>query len=628
MADFYSIEGLEDIIAQGRTGIANLMADAEVTRSRELIQKTIDDIQTAIAYLKSQEGQFLSLFGCLDIDEFKSRVNNYYNYTAVGHFTGSNLKKIVDDYAALNDKKMKHYQDLIERISFNLLNDPTLIKDFNLSNEIIQAFKSQAVTEQMAQEMSEYIIKALSGSIVLGGGGSLQSTSFGSSTKGPNGAKTFQLAARLTTEAFREHLADLEMIYNNGRLTRNMIKILNKEPAYKNLSTEEKRVFRDDIVNNARLLLKPITNSSNTRISGGGMQQTFSYQFSVLIGSVTKGNTGKLSDLNVTNEELDKVNLQIKDLIIDELMSAVGSNDGEIRGFLNDRIYSMMKTDRKMFLIGGSANQLNGLLGEINAIIALTALLGDKYKPRIIKWAGSQLGMASKKKPSVDIVLKDICGLSYGIQIKNTTKDLDDDFLHKIGFADSSVDNIFNKLGIQEAGIQDVLIADTFNVPYKKQGRNMYVQVGPGTTFDNGTPHDFSRFLAQEKIIDELTNDINNYLRMFSSDFLYIGLGEDFESKLAILDLEILDNVGGNYVYIVGPKVFFASEILEQLSEDLELLQQYKTKEEAMHFQLENYFELNKNEKAYNIVTVLNTGGSGSSVRTLKMRSSYTFSNK
>lgn len=605
MADFFSIGGLEQILSQGEQDIQNLMSLAGANDTDELIDKTINDISTQIAELKKNEGSFLSLFGCLDVAEFRSRVKNYYNYSSLGSFTGSSLKNIVNDFKAVVEDKRKEHQQLLEQMIYNVIYSEYYNKDFE--GDLIAAFENKQITNEMIQFVIGKIIGSLSGA-GLGKGGQLQieaASKIGSIGTNDKGEHIFEVAAHLTTKAFNQHLASLQKGLQNGSIP--------------GAGEWEKQKLKE-----AQILLKPI---NNVQISGLSMKQSFAVQWNNIIQKGTSNKSGKGSDIDVTPEELHQINTEMQTLIVNEMMhNNPMANTSEVRSFLNDRISSMWQADPKMFFIGGSYTKLEGVLGEINAIVALTALLGENYHPKVVKWVGSQLG-AGGKQPSVDIAIRDIAGINFGIQIKNTMEDLDDEFLHSISFADSSINNIFGKLGIRENGIQDVIKADTFNVPYKKMG-HLYRQVSSATDFSHsGMPGDFSRFLEIEKEIDNLVTEIDLYLAMYASDFLYIGLGNSFKSKLATLDLQVLNGVGGNYVYIVGPEVFFASEMLEQLQNDLSKLNELRSEAAFLSIQFESYFEKQKGERgSYNIVTELNAGTrEGGPSRTIKLRSSWNF---
>ena len=619
MADFFSNAGLEEIIKSGEAGVNNLMLAAHSLDTDMLVQKTIDDLDAKIKFLKEQEQKFLDVFDCADTNEFKNRVAKYYNDYGALHFTGNNLRRIVDSFESLTKIDLVERQALIERIVYNILNDPKYNEGLDV--KFLEAFKNNQVTNEIAATMAAKVAQALSG-MGLGEGGTLQATTFGQSSKTADGKQIFEIVAKLTTDAFNDHLADLRKIFETGKINKDILANLQKDPQYQALSKEEKIAFKQELVEKAQILLKPLP--TKTQIGNMQMKQTFMYDWVTLIKGATKGKTGKGSDINVSDKELHKINTKIQKILVDEFMANVPNNTGEIRKFLNDRISTMWQKDPKMFFIGKASTELEGLVGEINAVVSLTALLGPKYASRAIQWIGSQMG-SSKKKPSIDIAIREIGGMTFGVQIKNTMDNLDDGFLHSISFANSSVNNIFNKLGINDQSIQDVLFADTFNVPYEY---NLVTEQFVPMYSWKERLYDSETFLDIEKQIDILSTDINNYLRLYASDFLYIGLGNDFRSKLAVLDMEILNNAGGNYVYIVGPKVFFASEMLDKLYKDMQALQKLEIEAEQLSFQIEVYFDKKKGDSGnYDIISVLNSKkGSKSKLRTLKMRSSWTFS--
>lgn len=595
--DFFSIEGVRAVKDNAENSF-NLLMAAQNLDVDNLINKTIIDIQNKIAELKSQESQFLSMFDCLDIEDFKRRVANYYNYTEFGHFTGSNLKRIVDDYKALTDKQTQERQELLERMIYNLINSEFFTKDFE--GDLLAAFQSSQVTDEVANYVINKLIGALSG-IGLGKGGMLRSTDFGGAGKTSDGKQIFEVAAQLTTSVFNAHLTDLQNALKSGKVA----------------GVDKAR--ETEILRNASILLKP---HENTNISGLTMKQTFAVEWKTTIDKVT-GGTGKQSDIKATPEELQKINHDLQQLVVNELMSYnTSANNGVMRQFINDRISSMLQKDPYMFFIGNAPAQLEGVLGEIAAVSAITALLGEKYRAKAVKWIGSQMGAYSKKQPSIDIALREIGGIQFGIQIKNTTKDLADDFLHNIKFVDASVDTVLSKLGISPQAFENVFFADNFNVPYKKRGAR-FIQV------DKGPHHTDSLFPVYVKIddaIDDIVAKITSYLMLFASDFLYIGMDQGFKSKLATLDSNVL-TTGGNYVYIVGSQVFFASEMLMQLEQDLSALQNLQKEAEQTDLIIDSYIEKQKGDAkgAYNIVSVLNGRGGNVSSHTVKLRSSWNF---
>ena len=120
---------------------------------------------------------------------------------------------------------------------------------------------------------------------------------------------------------------------------------------------------------------------------------------------------------------------------------------------------------------------------------------------------------------------------------------------------------------------------------------------------------------------------MNLYLTQFAPDFLYMGLDQmGFSSQLATLDLEVIET-GGNYVYVVGPTVTFADEILTELKEELKALKEIKNLGQQLSFKLEATFDRLKGEKqAFNIVSYLNGKSKGGlESHQTKLRSSWGF---
>ena len=633
--DFFTIPGVRSIKESAQEDLKTIMSFQSLNLEN-LIQKVIEDINNKIEQLKTQERQFLDMFDCKDVQTFKNRVANYYNYTTIGNFTGKNLKKIVADFKAIHDEKTKLRQDYIERIVYNLLNNPQYSKNF--SNDLLNAFKNDQVTEACAEEMVQMVVNVLSGA-GLGKGGYLKVSpgkSFGGVGKTSDGHHVFEVAAHLTTSTFNKHLTDLYSIMKSGKVNKALVEQqLKNNIYYRNLSAEEQQLYLNGYIQTikqrAQDLLRPIP--VKTQISGARMTQTFSYKINSAIEMATGGRgigTGKAVDID--SSLLKKANQEIQRAVVDELMSSVPDRDPMIKQFIEDRVSSMLTKDPTMFFVGHSSTMLEGILGEISAICALTMLLGDNYRPRVIRWIGSQTGK-SGKKPSVDIAIREIGGIQFGIQIKNTTDELQDDFLHKIGFVDASIDLIFKKLNINPVNFENIFFADNFNVPYKIQGKE-YVEKSGNTSFEHGghfKAGTYYDYLKEDAAIDEVVADIYSYLMLFSSDFLYIGMDQGFESKLATLDTSIL-NAGGNYVYIVGSRVFFASEMLDQLQKDLQLLQDLRKINEMTDLKLSAFIEKQKgdSEDAYNIVNILNGGEKSKgnvSSHTVKMRSSWYFHN-
>jgi len=594
--DFMEISGVEQVEKEGKTALNNLLLLNNISDIDLLIQQVIDDINNKIILLKKNEQDFLSMFDCSSTDQFKNRVANYYHYNNLMAFTGSSLNSIIKEFKSIHEQDKIQYARTIE----NLINNIVLSGSVRMRQDLIDAYKSNEVTNAFKQEIINVVLSELSNYGTKGSG--LTSTKFASiKTKSDTDASgALVIAASATTENFKKHLEAMQATARKH--------ITNKTPA------EVKKILH------ARALLK---GSTSTRINGNQLTQTFSINWGEAINNITKDNTGKGSDINVSDKELHNTNRKIVEMIISKL-----NLSSDMSNFARNLIYNkMLNKDPRMFFVGESYTQLEGILGEINAVIAIVGLLGDKYRAKAMSWVGSQ-PITSKtfkgKQPSIDIVLKDIAGVPYGIQVKNTTQDLKDDFLHQISFAGGDLQTILTRLGIQDDSITNLFFSDEFNVPFKKYGTKFKeVDRGPHHTDDL-----FPKYVDLDISIDDITAKINTYFLMYASDFLYMGMDNSFKSKLAALDNQITEGAGGNYVYIVGSQVFFASEMLQQLQEELQELQELQRQSEQLSFQVKAYIEqLEDDIGSVNIVSVRNGRSSKDNISShkIKLKSSWKF---
>ena len=572
-----------------------------------LVDRVIAELNEVIELLKSRQNEFLNLFGCKDTAEFEARVASYYAYDNLMNFTGSQLRNIVNDFKTAQDDRIKEVTNLLSQMLDNVKNNPNLQK--SLEAKAIRLYKETAEKYSPAYFM-QLISAGLSGAEfgggILGGQKGLQGTQAikGTGRFDSTGQEILEVSAASITEAFNEHLKEMEKIY------------------WENLNKNEKDV--PESIMHTKLLLSGFTTS---KVSSNKAEITLGTMWSQELNSLLSRMKNNKNNPDLMEKDLKEFNNKIKIKILDTL----NISDGNIRNFAKKRIEDMLVNDKTMFLIGNSPAQLEGILGEINAVVAISRLLGKNFTPKIINWIGSQKVGTYKRQPSVDIVLRDIAGIKFGIQVKNTMDNLDiPDISHEIGFADKSIKETFHQLGVGTDAIEDVYVADVYNVPYKREG-DSYVEVGYGTPFvhnDSTAPY-FRRYVTVDILIDSIVDSMNTLLTMFAPDFLYMGLGDSFVSKLATLDnsLKSLKGVGGNYVYIVGPRVYFAHDMLSKLVKQLEALKSLDNQEQQMSFKLEAYFGKLKGETtSFNIVSDLNNfGGKGGSKHTIKMRSSWLF---
>ncbi len=615
-ADFNSLFGVTEIAERGSRGLdaLNLLELSNSLDTDNLVQHIIDNLENKIKLLKDNEQKFLDMFDCKSTQQFKDRVRNYYDYTNLYKFTGSELDVLIKDFSDKIKEDEKQEDALIMRIFYNLAQN-TFEKE--LGKDFIKALEDGEVTESIAQRAQHYLLLGLSGA-GYGKGGNLGSKGANgligskkpifSVKTGTDGKNYLQPLSRNMTEAFREHLESMKK-----KMDHSLSKV-NKNKKQKILENKE--------------LLK---GTSTIDFNEDSFTQTFVVDWSDMIQKATTDNSGKSNKIKShylahkgDNDALKDFNNTIIEYILNYLNLPT---EGGLRNFAKKRMQDMCHENPALFFIGKSDKALIGVLGEINAVVAITNLLGKKYSSKALQWVGGVNDNSSNSKalPSVDIVLKEIGGLNFGVQIKNTADDLDFNFSHYVRFADKSVEKTFEQLGLGEGNVlRNVYIADTYNVPAKRIG-NKYEQVDYDTEFeDTLSQATFLEYVRIDKLIDKIVSELNLFLTLFAPDFLYMSLGEDFKSKLASLNAAT-EKTGGNYVYIVGKQVYFAQDILLQLQNDLKALQQLQIEQQQMSFKLEAYFEKIKGDKnKFTIVEAWNTG-SHLSNHTIKLKSGFVF---
>ena len=589
----------------------NMLAAGLDLETDNLVDRVISELNAVIEAFKGQQDQFLNMFDCSSTEEFEARVRDYYNYDNLTKFTGSQLRAIVNDFKTAQDERIQQIRELLTLMLDNIKSNSSL-KD-SLEEEAKRLYGAE-----LSKHAPTYFMQLISAGLsgvqfgggILGGQGGLQGTQAlkGTGKFDSSGQEILEVSAASVTTAFNRHLKKMEEMYwaNINKNTNNLPKSVQR----------------------TKQLLNGFT---TTNVNSNKAEITLGVMWSQELNSLMDRMAKNKNNPDLIDDELMEFNRKIKNKILDTL----NLPDDRIREFAKRRIEEMIAADKTIFLIGNSPTQLEGVLGEINAVIAISRLLGKNFMPKIISWIGSQKVGHYKRQPSVDIVLSDIAGIKYGVQVKNTMTDLDEvDIAHEIGFANKSIEQTFNQLGFGAEvsnAVEDVYVANTYNVPYKKEGKYTYVQVGYNTPFvhNDSTAPLFHQYTKTDELIDEIVANMNMFLTMYAPDFLYMGLGNTFKSKLATLSnkLKSLRGVGGNYVYIVGPKVYFAHDMLSKLVEQLEALKNLEAQEEQMSFKLEAYFgKLEGEKESFNIVSDLNNfGGKGGSKHTIKMRSSWLF---
>ena len=256
----------------------------------------------------------------------------------------------------------------------------------------------------------------------------------------------------------------------------------------------------------------------------------------------------KPSEVTISNKQLEQLNLDFKIDFI-EVMDPLG----QIPKLPLILDYMFQKNPRLLF-IGKSSNQIIGLCGEIQALSYLSLLLGNAFNlnatsPSEITWAAQSL--YNSKQAHEDIIMG-----RFGIQVKNSTKDIID----TLDFVDSTFETFLSNLVrqnlINESVRNDILTiyeAMQFNIPYK------------ATYFNNKTitalAQDNDKFMPIRSKIIGLYASVEAILNRMVGQLMYIGTGNAFK------------NNPSNIMFFLSGQIIFASEVVEEIWNKLDSLE-------------------------------------------------------
>ena len=301
-------------------------------------------------------------------------------------------------------------------------------------------------------------------------------------------------------------------------------------------------------------------------------------------GAATSGGLKKTDGITKKEREL------LKNILVNEMANIIPEGN-TARNIIKELLD---KQDDKVidnFFVGANTNDVIGILGEVSAAITLKQLIPNANFEEIIQWTAKRENQG--KQISTDFIIKLTNDIHIGVQVKNTTKDIDklkqvgDNF--KIDFADANIRIVFNRLQ-SKYGIdlkkyfntmKLIYISSSFNVPYKIK----FDDNGNITYVDSNTQgakiienekvgiEDYNKFINIRKEIIALNKKIDNILKALAPDLLFMSLDDNFKNSLANLDDKTLELIQGNNLYIIGGKPIFVSTILDTIIDDLSNLQ-------------------------------------------------------
>ena len=240
----------------------------------------------------------------------------------------------------------------------------------------------------------------------------------------------------------------------------------------------------------------------------------------------------------LTADEVTKINK----IITNEILSKCG-NDPLIAKII-EQILDEQNGDTYVYFVGKNVHDVTGLLGEIKGMYYLAKLFGDGTSiPKGLAWQGGKHIGESGAKPHADLLFEGI-----GIQVKNTTKDIDEYFTSR--FNEAKLETILNEIEEQyRQTIGEYFTLRTFNVPYyivKKTGiaKNGFHKGGDKSKYNN-----FSQRAEHLKSLNQLVVEA---LAIFAASMMYINTNEIGLDK--------------NSIYFVAGKSFIlSSSILEDI---------------------------------------------------------------
>lgn len=225
-------------------------------------------------------------------------------------------------------------------------------------------------------------------------------------------------------------------------------------------------------------------------------------------------------------------------------------------------------TDNYAFFVGENDKLITGLLGEIQALCYLACLNGGTFDPKSkqIQWAATQ--KLAGQEYHADIILNQ----AYGIQVKNTTKDIVDkiDFLknkHLKTILDELV--AMGRLEKTEANtIIDIFATRYFNIPYLHSSTN-YSQLE--SVVDS--PSKNSEYVGVWNKLTKYIQIAEKIFKFLFDYFMYIGVGNASKNERG----NVLFFLGGNVVLLASEiclslinEINRASFIIERPQEGVE----------------------------------------------------------
>ena len=512
----------------------------QATGTSSMVDAVIAKLQLAINQLKLEEAKLLDAFGVTSEDALQKRFQNFYAQTGLINLSGINVKQaFLEEYQIALNKDMRETQQFLD----------------NMLPQIIQTIKQSGreVTEESVKEAFNGLLTQITIDITSG---KVSTTRSGKLVKIDENNAMRLMATRLTKEQQRR----INLLRNYAKK--------HGDPTIKG----------------------SVTSSGNM----ASIQMTAQW-YELTLNGMTESQIRKcISEGKITFDQFNIINKKIANLICAQV-----KQPSLVRTYINQ----MLAKDPYIFFVGSNINDITGILGEISAVVAISELMPNINKSKILNWVANE--KVGTRKLSIDVLLENI----GNIQVKNTSLDIGTIPEINIDFAKGNIDTILSKLGagynFDSDIISSVLESESFNVPAKFYGGG-YHSTNIGTAFRKQAPADWGTFVQAYNLMTKVISKTHAFLTSYAPDFLYMSGPTNFKQQLAVLDYSLDGFIGhGVHLYLVAGVPHLASSQLQIIQKDLSNL--LELKENSLHFKISTSFgSIDKQGTSYDYVAYKN----------------------
>lgn len=502
--------------------------DEHIDESKE---KLIQKLNEMLEFAKTNLSGMLNFMGFNSIEELNNALKNYNNInlqSMFSAFSAPRLSDVLSNYGIGNIGDVIDYNIILSALQDSLIDNLQLdsILDQNEASQKIQnALQNSNVVEAIAFDTVSRLL-----------GGVTFPTLIIDVMKGALSARP-DIITQLKKSARQKNIT----VSSDQHTIKPMLTYLRE--VLSEIANGHVQAIADE--QGEKIFIQALERIANTqklshdilakRIKRGGIQAKSNTTFTTSVNNDTISITGKYEDIIVTNVDKSIFNIQNKkdNQSIEEYVNTICNMKGNEH--IRDQITSNIKkfywqiiqdylpagvdsaaipqweldsiidnmTKKNSGNLGWFFSQSTtkqggaGMFGEIAGMIYV-AILCPKLKANAqIEWAG---GVTQGAKPPADIILNNrLQGTQYGIQVKNYTsgKTLSHAYSLDVEYMiDNVVERVKNSQDLMTSqamselkitkeeieAVQNVLVANTFNIPYKHIG-NHYESVTVNEAF-------------------------------------------------------------------------------------------------------------------------------------------------